>query len=68
MKGDLERFLQSGMDGYVSKPIRPEELARVIESLTQTSHGPGRGAEGLWRIKSLAACDSLTGSQNGNSG
>jgi CheY-like chemotaxis protein len=36
MKGDLERFLQSGMDGYVSKPIRPEELARVIESLTQT--------------------------------
>jgi signal transduction histidine kinase/DNA-binding response OmpR family regulator/streptogramin lyase len=36
MKGDLERFLESGMDGYVSKPIRPAELARVIESLTQT--------------------------------
>ena len=36
MKGDLERFLESGMDGYVSKPIRPEELARVIESLTQS--------------------------------
>jgi CheY-like chemotaxis protein len=36
MKGDLERFLESGMDGYVSKPIRSEELARVIESLTQS--------------------------------
>jgi two-component system sensor histidine kinase/response regulator len=37
MKGDLERFLQSGMDGYVSKPIRTAELARVIESLTEHS-------------------------------
>jgi signal transduction histidine kinase/DNA-binding response OmpR family regulator len=36
MKGDLERFLESGMDGYVSKPIRSEDLARVIETLTQS--------------------------------
>jgi len=34
MKGDIERFLESGMDAYVSKPIRPEELARVIEGIT----------------------------------
>jgi two-component system, sensor histidine kinase and response regulator len=30
MKGDEERCLAGGMDGYVSKPIRPEELLRVI--------------------------------------
>ncbi|MEK7407367.1 MAG: ATP-binding protein, partial [Acidobacteriota bacterium] len=33
MKGDAERCLASGMDGYLSKPIRPAELFRTIESL-----------------------------------
>jgi signal transduction histidine kinase/ActR/RegA family two-component response regulator len=31
MKGDRERCLESGMDDYVSKPIRPAELFRVLE-------------------------------------
>ncbi len=31
MKGDRERYLESGMDGYVSKPIRPDELFEVME-------------------------------------
>jgi len=26
MKGDAERFLAAGMDGYIAKPIRPQEL------------------------------------------
>lgn len=30
MKGDRERFLEAGMDEYVTKPIRPKELDRVI--------------------------------------
>ncbi len=30
MKGDRERCLESGMDEYVSKPVRPFELATVI--------------------------------------
>ena len=30
MKGDRERCLEAGMDGYVSKPIRPDELIRAI--------------------------------------
>ncbi len=30
MKGDQERCLAAGMDDYVSKPIRPEELLRTI--------------------------------------
>ncbi len=33
MKGDKERFLKSGMDSYVAKPIRKEELLSVIESV-----------------------------------
>ena len=36
MKGDKERCLQSGMDAYLSKPIRPEELDRVLESYTSS--------------------------------
>jgi CheY-like chemotaxis protein len=32
MKGDRERCLASGMDGYLTKPIQPHELDDVIES------------------------------------
>lgn len=30
MKGDRERCLAAGMDGYIAKPINPGELAKVI--------------------------------------
>jgi CheY-like chemotaxis protein/HPt (histidine-containing phosphotransfer) domain-containing protein len=39
MDGDRERCLESGMDGYVSKPVRGEELARAIGSLLTATPG-----------------------------
>ncbi len=30
LKGDRERCLQAGMDGYVAKPIRPQELYQAL--------------------------------------
>ena len=37
MKGDRERCLAAGMDNYVSKPIRAEDLFSVIETLAHRS-------------------------------
>jgi CheY-like chemotaxis protein/HPt (histidine-containing phosphotransfer) domain-containing protein len=37
MKGDKERCLEAGMDGYVSKPVDPLELFEAIERHTLNS-------------------------------
>lgn len=33
MKGDAEKCMEAGMDGYVSKPIKASELFQKIKSL-----------------------------------
>ncbi len=40
MKGDRERCLEAGMDGYVSKPIQGRELSEMIERLVASSGSP----------------------------
>jgi signal transduction histidine kinase/ligand-binding sensor domain-containing protein/DNA-binding response OmpR family regulator len=43
MKGDRERCLESGMDGYVSKPVQVDELLRAIEMVTPAAPATSGG-------------------------
>jgi CheY-like chemotaxis protein len=43
MKGDREKCLAAGMDGYLTKPIRPPELDEVLEEYVK-SRGARTGA------------------------
>ena len=40
IKGDRERYLQTGMDDYVSKPIRRAELFRAIDRVARRRLDP----------------------------
>ncbi len=33
MKGDRERFIEAGFDGYLSKPVDIDELLTIVEKL-----------------------------------
>lgn len=39
MTGDRERCLAAGMNDYLTKPLRPEELSRIIEHWTAEAEG-----------------------------
>lgn len=43
MKGDAERCIEAGMDHYLSKPYKPDELIAAIEVVMEMT--PGDRAE-----------------------
>jgi CheY-like chemotaxis protein len=46
MRGDEERFLAAGMDGYLAKPVRGEALKGAVEKFTARCEGdPGATKE-----------------------
>lgn len=47
LKGDRQRFLDAGMDGYVSKPIRVRELLRCIANTYFNTGGAQESGEKL---------------------
>ena len=64
MKGDRERCLKAGMDGYISKPIRTQELFEAIEKMagtaaeTEKSNAAEQGAdEGIDMAEALENVD-----------
>jgi len=46
MKGDEERFLTAGMDGYLAKPIRPQELDDILAKYMDLRRAAGRAIAG----------------------
>src|SRR3712207_550048 len=44
MQGDREKVLEAGMDDHLSKPIRPEELDRVLKKWVSRTDGPPEAA------------------------
>jgi CheY-like chemotaxis protein len=45
MTGDREKYLASGMDGYLAKPIQIRELDEVLK--LYTAHPPNAGIDAL---------------------
>ena len=65
LKGDRERCLETGMDAYVAKPIRADELFDTIEALFV---GPPRGYPAGSREQGAESRDPAGGGQRSEVG
>ena len=68
MQGDREKILNSGFDGYLSKPINAVALAEALEPLLSKRHGrsapSNQSYEGQASEKTRAASAMLDGGTN----
>ncbi len=37
MDGDKEKFLEAGMDGYIAKPVKVDDLVTLLSSITPSA-------------------------------
>jgi PAS domain S-box-containing protein len=61
LKGDKERCLAAGMDAYVTKPLRPQELYQVVEGLTPAASSAAAAAGGPVALDLGAALERVDG-------
>jgi CheY-like chemotaxis protein/HPt (histidine-containing phosphotransfer) domain-containing protein len=62
LKGDRERCLEAGMDGYLAKPIRPTELVQAMQAVVPALAGPpAPPADNVASRKSLDMTAALAG-------
>lgn len=58
MAGDRDRSLEAGMDSYISKPLRPEELFSVIQEVTaENDRADAERAEGAGAEREASVSD-----------
>jgi len=61
MTGDRERCIDAGMDGYVSKPVKPESLYQEIDLILRASNKPMTAApaniQGTSKVDKLQVYD-----------
>ena len=64
MKGDQDRCLDAGFDGYLSKPIRSADLEKAIASITsggeeQAGEGHGSGFDRSFALEQVGGDENL---------
>jgi CheY-like chemotaxis protein len=57
MKGDRERCLEAGMDGYVSKPIRAGELYQALATFAPSDNPVGRNTPAALPAEAITTRD-----------
>jgi PAS domain S-box-containing protein len=61
LKGDRERCLAAGMDAYVTKPLRPEDLYQAVERFTPAASGAPAPAAGPVALDLAVALERVDG-------